>query len=1190
MTLKRFIHSLLCVVLFLLCSSLETTAQSVIKQSSEDSAAVKKRIENEYKRRDSIFAAMREKRVQDSLNLVNQKKRIQEYRDSLAAARIAKRKADSVARVEAKLKLIREQNERDSLAAAVRKRQSDSLLQAKIQADKLREEEMRQRDSLTAARKRYSDSVKIAREKANKLREELDKYRNSKRYKDSVEAAKQARKDSLASIRKAEQDKIMAERQRVNDSIRLAREQYNDSLKIARENYNDSVKTARDKIKDSMLAARKLRMDSLAAVRKQKEKDKGLADAKTKDAKNKKLAVQIHEKKMVEWSNEKLLKRKWSLPRRIYQNTVTRYNYYYNARRKYNDAIRTLTKNHKEDYTKPISIYPYDPLKLGPSVGSEMDTVIKKCSFSTQIHDPRSKWFDNLYLLMGKASFVKNDFEGAISTLQFVANEYKDLGKKKNSKTSTKKSIDTSGFMSIATPENRKGIRALSHKLSRNEALIWLGKAYMAAEQHSEAMALYTTLEKDPNLPKKYKPALYLAKAQLELEQQNGSDAIVSLEKSLKYSMSKLQRSRVNFALGQLYAQQGDFSTSTARFKKSISGKTNPDMDFYTKLFMAQNAAQGGGDKSFAKHQLQKLVNDPKYTKFKSLALNTLAGIEAMDDVPEAIRLLNKSITNPENKDVTVKAKAFAELGRLYYQQTEYELAKMAYDSASYFGTTPPLDNIDLVNTRKTVLTEVVKYRRIIREQDSLLDLSKKSEKEQKAAAKKALERQKKLQNAQPDQNTKVVALQAGNSKSNWYFYNNSIIQKGSQEFEQKWGKRKLEDNWRRSASTMAAASESESEDDTEDGKTNAGDIATMLKALPKTPAQLDACLAKISEAYYNLGLTYYSQLEDYPNAIQSFDTLLSRFPNTPNKKQTYYALFLNHDKLKNVQKAEYYKSLLNGEFQGSELAELAKNPEYKNPLAVQSQSAANHYESTYNFYKAGSYNEALSGVNLAKTQYKGHELMPKFQLVEAISFAGLKQLDTCKSLLKQIIADYPNSDEQKRAQEILNLIASSQNGEMGDSAVAGTVAIQPNQSKTLDSLEFMSTMSELVQAEGKGVFTFDPSSAHLVMVFLRNADGRTMGLKAGISDYNLLRHNVEEYSTGLNMLTAQQAIITIHDFANSIFAKKYMNEFKDEKLLFGQLKSSEYEICLISKSNYQEVLKSRDILGYMKFFKKNYK
>lgn len=1185
MKLYRIIHSLLCVVGLFLFTSEHLSAQTMPKQNSKDSLAVQKRIENEYKRRDSIFAAMRQKRIEDSIARVIQKQKIQQYRDSLLAARIAKKKADSIAREEAKLKLIREKAEKDSIAAAYKIKLADSLALVKLKADSTREAERQYRDSLTLARKRSSDSLKLAREQKQKMREALEKYKNSKRYKDSLEAYKQQKKDSLMAARNAQQEIIRAQRNAFNDSLKSARQLFNDSVKTAREHYNDSLKNVRNAFRDSMVAVRKARLDSLAAVRKLREKDLGTAKEKSKDAQAKKLAIQIHEKKMTEWSNEKLLKRKWSLPRRIYQNTVTRYNYYYNARRKYNEAIRTLTKNHKEDYSKTISLHPYDPLKLGPSVASEMDSVIKKSSFSTQIHDPRSKWFDNLYLLMGKASYVKNDFEGAISTFQFVANEYKDLPKRKQKSGAKKSSENKDGVVSIATPENRKGLRALSHKLSRNEALIYLGQAYMAAEQYSEAMALYSTLEKDPKLPKKYKPVLYLAKANLELMQENNDDAIVSLESSLNYKISKLQKSRVHFALGQLYAGKKDFAKSTENFKKSISGKTSPDMDFYTKLFMAQNAAQGGVDKSYAKNQLQKLVNDPKYTKFKSLALNTLAGIEALDNIPEAIRLLNKSIENKENKDITQKAKAFAELGRLYYGLTEYEMAKTSYDSASYFGTTPPLENLNEVNTRKTVLADVVKYIRTIREQDSLIALSKKSDKEQKAAAKKELERIKKLQNNQPDLGTKVVSLQPSNNKSNWYFYNTNLIQKGSQEFVQKWGNRKLEDNWRRSSANNMSVS-SENDEDVESGQITAADIASLLKQIPKTPAQMDACNAKLQEAFYNLGLTYYSQLADYPNAIRTFDTLISRFPNTSFKKQAYYALYLNHNKLLQLNEANRYKNLLDQEFPGSELAQLALNPEYKSPETIQTQSANQHYENTYALYKSAAYNDALSQVQYAKTNFKGHPLIPKYQLVEAISYAGLKQMDTCKSLLEKIVFDYPKTEEQKRAQEILKLISSSQAGEIGDTAISNQIANGQNENAQGGT----EGIAELEKAEGKGLFTFDPSSAHLVMVFLRNADGRTMGLKAGISDYNLLQHFVEEYSTGLNMLTAQQAIITVHQFSNLVFARKYMQEFKNEKLLFGQLKQHEYDVCIISKSNYQELLKTRDIIGYLKFYNKNYK
>ena len=34
---------------------------------------------------------------------------------------------------------------------------------------------------------------------------------------------------------------------------------------------------------------------------------------------------------------------------------------------------------------------------------------------------------------------------------------------------------------------------------------------------------------------------------------------------------------------------------------------------------------------------------------------------------------------------------------------------------------------------------------------------------------------------------------------TSWYFYNSSLITAGKSEFQRKWGRRKLEDDWRRS-------------------------------------------------------------------------------------------------------------------------------------------------------------------------------------------------------------------------------------------------------------------------------------------------------------------------------------------------------------------------------------------------------
>lgn len=1215
------------IVLFLFLLPQRGQAQvSVGKGAGQvDTTAIRKRVNDEYARRDSMLAAMKKKRSEDSLAREMQKVKIQQYRDSLFAARRAKKTADSLARIEAKLKLMEERRVADSIADARRKQQKDSLdlANAKLQAE--REARRRYDDSLAVVRQKEQDAIRLAQKKTRDSldairQEELQKqkalaaYRNSKAYKDSVEAARAKMRDSLKAKMQEQLALAKQERDRVNDSLKLARKQYNDSVNAVRKQYNDSVMTAqknmleqqkaeRQRINDSLLAERQKRIDSLTAARKKNEKPGADGKPKTNAGKQKALAIKVHEKKKEEWTNEKLLKRKWSLPRRVYQNTVTRYNYYYNAKRKYDEAIRSMTKAYKEDYSKPLSLDPYDVRKQGSSVASFMDTVIKKASFSTQIHDPRSKWFDNLYFLMGRASFNKNDFDGAIGTFQFVANEYMEApkkGQKSAARTGAPsgKAADA-GEMSIATPENRKGIRRLRHHPVRNDALVWLAKSYMMAEQYGEAQSLLNILAKDKNFPDRKKAELYLTKAAVELEQQNPAEAIVALEQALKRDLPDKRRTRMEFLLGQLYAGEQQYVKSTEHLKKSISKKSTPEMDFFTRLKIAENAALGGGDKAYAVNQLEKIIADPKYAKYKSQALNTLAEIERQDRPEQAIALLRKSIANPENTDQKQKALAFAKLGSIYFDRADYELAKPAYDSAAILGSNPPVDGLQEIQVRRDVLNDLVRNIRTIRIQDSMLTLAKKSDKEQRAAAKREIERMKAEKDAQAaaaPQGSQPLALQPNQgNKPNWYFYNNTLMQKGINEFKQKWGTRKLEDNWRRSLATqggLAQGGGGENEGENPEGEEDADgvSIASLLSRLPKTPAEVDKANQAIQDAYYNLGLTYFSKLSDYRNSIRMFDTLLNRYPQTDYKAQAWYGLYLDYTKLGQVEKARQYSDLLARDFPQSDLTARAKNPDYQAEQKKILGAVFEHYDQTYLLYREGKYREAIDRSATAYASYKGNPILAKYRLVEAISFAGLRDFDTSKALLEQVIREYPNSPEQQRAQDILALLSKGAPGDSMAGAAPLLMATNAGQSRYEDSLEASVAFKELRDADGKGSYTYDPKEEHKVMLFVKNVDGRTMGLKSALSDYNLLRHNVKEYTTSLNLLTAQQAVISIDRFSNAVFARQYAVEMGGEKLLFTQMKKHEYEIALVSVSNFTEMMKTRDVLGYMRFYRKNYK
>lgn len=1200
-------------------SSKQLQAQNRFAQNGIDSAAIANRVQQEFKTRDSIQNAIRLKRSADSLMRAQEKIRLQNYRDSIANARNQKRIQDSIARIQARDRAIRERQMRDSTDLANRKKMADSLENVRNAVEKQRADQKRYADSVAGARRNFTDSILTARRRiadslkefrlaASEKRKALQAYKNSKGYKDSVANVKLAKKEQLLDERTRKADSIRTARKLYQDSVNTARRKVTDSIAAARKQANELIANERKKVTDSLMAIRKKIKDSIASKREQIAKTAKDSVAKKKKDLGLKLnmAEKLHEKKKEDYSSAKFLKKKWSLKRKIYQNTVTRYNYYYNAKRKYDDATRNLIKNNKDDYSKNIHLFPFDVEKVGSTVAGDMDTVIKKSSFSTQIHDPRSKWFDNLFFLMAKASFVKNDFDGAIQTLQFIINEYKDDKKTVKSSPSKKKEAKIEE-VSLATVDKRGGLKKLRHHPIRNEALVLLARTYILAEQYSEAAAIISTLEKDKNFPKRNKTELYLTKAYLSLIQQDSEEAIAALENAFKQKSKGLQRHRMEFVIGQLYASQKDYKNSNIHFKKAIAKQNSDEMNFFAKLNIAQNAALSGEDTRSAKNQLDKIINNPKFVKYKSQALNVLAKIVAEEKPNDAIAYLQKSINNKENTDTKQKALAYAALGDIYFKLEEYKPAKSSYDSSIHYGENPPIDNIEAVVVKKQALIEIVQHINTISELDSIIDLSKKSEKEQRVIAKKRLDELAKQAEANEPKknNTTVTQLQPNNNKqkSNWYFYNSNLVSDGSNEFKQKWGSRKLEDNWRRQSAAGFGGSTAGSNDAgggkeaSEQQTVNGQSVSSLLSKLPKTPSDYDKLDEQIMTAYYKLGLAYYSQLENYNKSISAYDSLLARFPKTDFRKQTYYGLYLDYLRLKQDVNTNKYKQLLQQEFPNSEFAMLANNPNYADEKRKSLKLISDHYDSTYSQYLRKNYAEAQASISYASISFKTNPFQAKYELVNAMILAAKKESMQAKTALEKIVKDYPSTEEQSFAESILNYLNLQMPKDSSllpliDSlaSVNDLKSAQGSNNKIEDSLIASIAFKPLREAEGKAVYVENLNEEHYVIVFVKNFDGRGMALKAGLSDFNMLKYDVENYKTDLNLFTEKQGLVSVKQFSNAVFAKKYSNAMQNAKSLLAPFKKNEYEVALISKANYTELLKTRDILGYLQFFKKNYK
>ncbi|MBP6456844.1 MAG: tetratricopeptide repeat protein, partial [Chitinophagaceae bacterium] len=995
----------------------DSFAQNKYEKAGIDSVAFQKRYFAEQNLKDSLLKLANQKRIADSTERALAKQKIQDYRDSLIKARIEKKRADSTAKELAKLKILEEKRVQDSLVQAERNRLYN-----------IAQEKQRILDSIKLVQDNYRDSLIAARKMAASERETLQKYKNSKAYKDSVAIAKKtiAEEKKLASLER--QKLIAAQRDKTKDSLaairqaelaktNAANQEIIAAQKAEKEKEQEKLKVEREKAKEELAKNKEERLKKTKAETKEKTKEKVAVKTKTDAQKEKEKLMASHSKKEKEWTNDKLLKKSWNLKRRIFQNTVTRYNGFYNAKRKYDLALSNISKSHKDQYLQPIGINSFDIKASTSGLSSEMDSVIKKCAYDAHIHDPRSKWFDNLYLLMGKAFFHKGDYEGAITAFQFVANEYKNQQKTaKGKKTSTNKS-------GIATVENRKGRHALEHHPVRNDALLWLVKAYIYDEKYGDAFSLIQVLEKDKAFPKRLRGDLYLVSSELELEQQNYIAAIEPLSKAVKENLSKSEKNRARYLLAQLYTLDNQTANASKSFNELLKGKNVPlEMEYFAKINLAKNAANGVGDKTQILNQLESLLKNSSYKKWQSTTLLAIAEILEGSSPEKAISYLEKSINQLDAKNVFEKASVYEKLGKLFFDNQLYKKALVAYDSAINLNANlqPPLKNINEILTRKDNLLILVSNFDIINHEDSLQKLSKLSKEEQLKIIKAEIERQEKLDKQKAldlnSNTTQVVTLSSGNK--DWYFYNNALLQKGSNEFKTKWGNRTLSDNWRRSNKESGFTTENNStakennDEETTDTKSNKQLIAQYLNYLYSTPAQFASSNKKIQEAYFNNGLAFYSRLANYPTSISTYDTLLKRYPNVDEKDKLYYSLYLNYKNLSDNNNVLKYKNQLSTEFPNSIYTNLVNETVANN----KEKEINTFYESMYNLYQEQNYKSVLEELETKKTTISQNRLAAKFKLLEAKSLLGLNDIPNAVLILDSIIAKYPSSDEQIHA------------------------------------------------------------------------------------------------------------------------------------------------------------------------------
>jgi tetratricopeptide (TPR) repeat protein len=923
--------------------------------------------------------------------------------------------------------------------------------------------------------------------------------------------------------------------------------------------------------------------------------------------------------------SEKTGEKKFTLPRRIFQNTTTHYNYYFNANEKLKAVIDRSRTSNKDDYTKLIPFYGYS-LENTASQATELDSVIYKATAGILLHDLRNDWVDNLYLLIGKAYLLRKDFDSASMTFQFI--NYNLFPRKKKGDDQLIVGTNDNAAdrtISIANKEKRNIVqKTFTLPPSRNDALIWQARTLIEMGEYPDAAGLINTLHTDPNLPKRLRPDLEEVNSYWFYKQNMYDSAAVHLEKALSNAEDKTDKARWEFLLAQLYERTGNTEKAADYYARAIKHTVDPLLDIYARLNRAKMyKSKDPRELDNSIDNLIKMAKRDKFDAYQDILYYSAAEL-AMEkpDTALAMSLFKESIAKATETG-SLKNKAFLQLGDIAFQRKDFRSAQSYYDSVQTSDSTLEVDLAKL-EQRKNALGSIVQQVKVIEREDSLQRIAAMPVAERESFVKKLVRKLRKERGLKEDEftggggaasipvdNTRTAPpdLFAGSDKGDFYFYNQSLKAKGFTEFQSRWGKRANVDNWRTVGANDAALNAGSTpgipSDTRQDGIAGGTDtlatadinVDVLTLNLPLTPEKLTESNKLLSSSLYSLGKLYQNTLEEYQLAIETYEQSLQRFPDSLYSGEIYMNLYYCYTKVGDVAKATYYKNLLDSRFKESSFSRNLATGTKGNPTATKNAEATKQYERIYNLFIEGNFEQALAEKRVADSLHGESYWSPQLLYIEAVYHVRQRNDSLALIALSNIVNNYPTSALRPKAMTLMDVVGRRSQIEsyltslQVQRAQDDTIAVVRNdvpqpvrqQVSNADTAKTNVPTTQLPQKPiVTGPFTLDPSAAHHVVMVLDKVDPVFQS-----EARNALTRYVRERLGGVvelkrDALDKDRALVVFSSFKNAQEAlDNAVRIKKDAAAELSWLPANKYSFIIISESNLQLLKQNLDLNGY---------
>jgi tetratricopeptide (TPR) repeat protein len=685
----------------------------------------------------------------------------------------------------------------------------------------------------------------------------------------------------------------------------------------------------------------------------------------------------------------------------------------------------------------------------------------------------------------------------------------------------------------------------------------------------------------------------------------------------------------------------GTFDKASDYFNLAAKNTVDPLMDIYSRLNNAKMVRKSGDSIELNKNiaTLLSMAKKDKYESYRDIIFHSVGLINLKKvDTTTAIAFFEKSLTVNQN-NAAYKNKSHLQLGKIAYERKEYKIAADHYDSLDVNEPSIKKDSAEIAD-RKPTLRRLADQLIIIDFEDSLQMIAALSPLDRDAFIKKLSKKLRKdagikeevevnsggagLNSFDNGKNNPPMDLFATSAKGDWYFYNASMKSKGYSEFKSNWGKRDNVDNWRRKSAMknaiapdvaggldpLAPAPEMSS---TGAGKPVENSYDDLMLNVPTTPEKLDSSNTKIATALLTLAAIFQNELQDYEQAIYTYEIYLQRFPEKLEDGEVYLGLYYCYNRIGNSEKAAYYKNLLDTKFAESRSAKmlndpLSLQPDQNNPIV------SRMYQNIYDLFIQGGFDSAIVMKKTADSIHGNNYWTPQLTYIEAIYYVQCEQDTDAILKLDTLIKLFPTSPLSEKAKTLIDVLKRRKEIEaylssleitrapeddkilIADNKTIETkkaVAVTPSAPKLAEIKPIKAMQDAAVKLPPSmlsGEFKWQPAKQHNVIMLLDKVD--EVYVTEVVNAYK--RYNT---SNGLNSisvsklpLNAQQNMVSFSKFENAEEAILYFEKIKRAApTQVSWLQASKYSFFIINDDNLQLLKTNKALDKYKQLLNNQY-